>query len=305
MRRHKQVARMTVDVIRGNVVLTVSPPRAHDIAMVIERSGPREEWLRETVRLMLTAADRLGIPSDLVPRLSRRQFLRDWDLDQTTAAAPPPVTNNAQLSVTPGLALPQTSTEISAPYAQNQEVAASLVHAAAVHAAELAQEAVDSAADRAAEAASTARAQRSAAVENAAEAVAARVAKAAAAVESEADEAALTVAQAAFDAAFLIASTVKPGSERDAALTATLVATAVSAIAIKTAAVTAGARADVAREAASAASAAAVAAADAAKIVDLEVMCAAEAVRAVASEAALTLAVQTDAQATAFALAHS
>jgi hypothetical protein len=304
MRRHKQLARLTVDVIRGNVVLTVSPPRAHDIAMVIERSGPREEWLRETVRLMLTAADRLGIPSDLVPRLSRRQFLRDWDLDQTPAPASPPVTAGAQ-SVTPDLALPQTSTEMSAPYAQKQEVAASLVHAAAVHAAELAQEAVDSAADRAAEAASTARAQRSAAVEDAAEAVAARVAKAAAAVESEADEAALTVAQAAFDAAFLIASTVKPGSERDAALTATLVATAVSAIAIKTAAVTAAARADVAREAASAASAAAVAAADAAKIVDLEVMCAAEAVRAVASEAALTLAVQTDAQATAFALAHS
>ena len=230
---------MTVDVVRGDVVLTVSPPRAHDIAMVIEGSGPREDWLRKTVRLMLTAADRLGIPSELVPRLSRRQFLRDWDLDEAPAAA-----WSALLAVPDDLAAAPLATVSPAPYAQKQEVAASLVYAAAVHAAELAQEAVDSAADRAAEAASTARARRSAAVEGAAQAVAARVAQAA------------------------------------------------------------SARADVAREAATAAAAPAVAAADAAKIVDLEVMCAAEAVRAVASEAALTLAVQTNAQATAFALAH-
>lgn len=179
------------------------------------------------------------------------------------------------------------------------EVAASLVHTAAVQAAERAEAAVETAAHRAAEAASTARDQRSAAVQVAADAVAARVAAAAAAVEDEADIAALTVAQAAFDAALLIASTVAPGSERDAALTATLVATAVSGIAIKTAAVTAAARAAVAQEAAAAAAAAAVAAADAAKIVDLEVLCAAEAVRAVATQAASVLAEQTEAEATA------
>jgi hypothetical protein len=267
---------MAVDVDRGRVVLTISPPRAHAIAMAIEETEPREEWLQEAVMLMLTAADRLGIPSELVPRLSRRQFLHDWESHQAAAE----------------------------PAAHQQEVAASLVHEAAVQAAELAQEAVDSAADRAAAAALTARDQRSAAVDEAAEAVAARVARAAAAVQNEADAAALTVAQAAFEAAFLIASTVQPGTERDAALTATLVATAVSSIAIKTAAVTASARADVAREAATAAAAAAVAAADAAEIVDLEVACAAEAVRAVASQTALSLARETDAQATAFALAQ-
>ena len=185
-----------------------------------------------------------------------------------------------------------------------QEVAASIVHEAAVHAAELTQEAVETAADRAAAAASTARTERSAAVDRAAEVVAEQVTTAAAVVKGEADAAAVAVAQAAFDAALVIASTVAPGTERDAALTATLVATAVSAVAIKTAAVTAAARADVAREAAAAASAAAVAAADAAKMVDLEVLAAAEAVRAVATETAVTLAERTDAEALAFALSH-
>lgn len=182
--------------------------------------------------------------------------------------------------------------------------AALLVHEEALTAAAVAQEAVDGAADRAAIAALTARAARSAAVHHAAEAVAARVARAAAAAESEADAAALTVARAAFDAALLIASTLTPGSERDAALTANLVATAVSATAIKTAAVTSAARADVAREASAAASAAVVAAADAAVMVDFEVSCAAQAIRAVATETALALAERTDARAAALALIH-
>lgn len=80
-----------------------------------------------------------------------------------------------------------------------------------------------------------------------------------------------------------------------------------SGIAIKTAAVTAAARAEVAQEAATAAAPAApaaVAATDAAKIVDLEVLCAAEAVRAVATQTASVLAEKTEAQATAFARAR-
>jgi len=222
--------------------------------------------------------------------------------DEAPAAVATPVTAQMRAASAPAPETTGATQAAAGSSMQKQEMAASLVHAAAVDAAKLAQEAVHTAADRAAEAASAARVQRSVAVENAAEAVAARVAAAAAAVESEADAAALTVAQAAFDAALLIASTVAPGTERDAALTATLVATAVSAIAIKTAALTASARADVAHEAAMAASAAAVAAADAATLVDLEVACAAEAVRAVATEAALTLAERIDAEASAFAL---
>lgn len=200
-----------------------------------------------------------------------------------------------QAEVTPPVTTP--AVELPEP-----EAAASLVHTAAVHAAERAEAAVETAAHRAADAATTARDQRSAAVRRAADAVATQVAAAAAAVQDEADIAALTVAQAAFDAALVIASTVAPGAERDAALTATLVATAVSGIAIKTAAVTAAARAEVAQEAAVAAAAAAVAAADAARIVDLEVQCAAEAVRAVATETATVLAEQTEAEATAITL---
>jgi hypothetical protein len=216
------------------------------------------------------------------------QSLDVQHVDAVPPAAPTPV--------------PATSTpapHVTEPAGHEQEVAASLVHESAVHAAERAQAAVDSAAERAAAAASTARAQRSTAVQVAAEAVAARVAEAAAAAGNEADLAALTVARAAFDAALLIASTVTPGCERDAALTATLVATSVSAIAIKTAAVTAAARAEAAREAAAAAAAAATAAADAEKVVELEVMCAADAVRAVATEAALVLGEQIDAEAAA------
>jgi len=302
MRWTKHSTKMSVDVERGKVILTTSPLRAHRLAVVINETRPVEEWMREAARLLMTAADRMGIPSDMVPHVSRRQFLHNWQAGDAPALAQ---VIRAQEAAHPEVAAQVVATESVAakPAGDHHEVAASVVHAAALQAAGLAQEAVDSAADRAAEAALTARDQRSAAVRDAAQAVATRVAQAAAAVESEADAAALTVAQAAFDAAFEIASTITPGDELDAALTATLVATAVSAMAIKTAAVTASARAEVAHEAAMAASAAALAASDAAQLMDLEVACAAEAVRAVATETALTLAKQTDAQAVAFAMA--
>lgn len=222
--------------------------------------------------------------------------------DQQAVPTPPQMTATTGAAAASPFSVPAPHTV--KPPAREAEVAASLVRTAALHAAERAETATETAAHRAAEAATTARDERSAAVQMAAEAVAARVAAAAAAVKDEADVAALTVAQAAFDAALLIASTVEPGSERDAALTATLVATAVSGIAIKTAAVTAAARAEVAQEAATAAAAAAVAAADAAKIVDLEVLYAAEAVRAVATQTASVLAEQTEAEATAITLTH-
>lgn len=295
------ITRMSVDVERGHVVLTLSPPRARQLAAVIDEAGPhRDDWIHDTVALMLAAADRLGFRSHRAPRLSRREFLHNWHLDEGPSAHPP-------VSLASATPAEDHRTELSAAAVRPDERdadLAKLVHEAAEDAAQVAQEAVKHAASRAAIAAATAQAERSSAVHQAADAVAARVAGAAAAVQSEADAAALTVAQAAFDAALLIASTVPAGSERDAALTATLVATAVSAAAVKAAAVTAAARAEVARHAASAASAAALAAADAATMVDLEVACAAEAVLAVATATAFTLARQTDEQATALALTH-
>ena len=292
--------RSLVRIQRGNVVLTMSPPRARQLARVVEAAGPhRDDWLRDVVRLMLAAVDRFGLAARVAPRLSRRQFLHDWQLQASPGAQPlpqvsVPTAEGADLAVAAG-----QDAEL-----EQEQHQAEVVRASAERAARLADRAVGVAAECAAEAAATARTERSVAVAQAADAVAARVASAAAAVQSEADAAALTVAHAAFDAALLIASTVPAGSERDAALTATLVATAVSAVAVKAAAVTAAARADVAREAAAAASAAAEAAADAALLVDLEVTCAAEAVLAVATATATALARQIDAQATALALTH-
>lgn len=290
-------AHLSLAVKRGDVVMTIRRVPAAGGSMSGD-SESREEWVADVVALMLSIADDLDMRSGPAPRVLRRPSLHSRHSTGGVRPLTPPVIALAGSSA-PGVS--SRPVERADPSADQKAQVAGVVQIAATHAAAVAQEAVSSAAERAATAATTARSARSAAVNAAADAVAARVAEAAAAVEGEADAAALTVAQAAFDAALLIASTVAPGSEREAALTATLVATAVSAIAIKTAAITAAAKADVAREAATAATAAALAAADAAAVVQLEVLCAADAVREVASATALTLSQQTGAEASAFA----
>lgn len=279
-----QLARMSVNVERRNVVLTISPPRAQHIAMVIDRAQPRQEWLRDTVRLLLAAADRLGVRPELVPPLSRSQFLPDARPEQA------PVADEDDVAAADGTK-PPSSVAVACRQGAEQEQMATLTAPATMEpCADDAQRVVDGAADRVAAAASTARAERASAVAATAEAVADRVASTAAAVQSQADAAALSVARAAGDAAALVAARVGPGGERTAARTAARVVTEVAAATIRTAEATAVARAEAARKAAAAALAAALAAADAATIVELEVANAAEAIRAVATKAHHTLA---------------
>jgi hypothetical protein len=278
-----QLARMSVNVERRNVVLTISPPRAHHIAMVIDRAQPRQEWLRDTVRLLLAAAERLGVRPELVPPLSRSQFLPD------ARPEPVPVASKEEVAAADGTQPPTSQTVTSLQDVEQEQTPPRPARATVEPSAEAMQQVVAGAAEHVAAAASTARAERASAVAATAEAVADRVARTAAAVQSQADAAALSVARAAGDAAALVAARVVPGGERTAARTAARVVTEVAAAAIRTAEATAAARADVARKAAAAALAAALAAADAATIVELEVANAAEAIRAVAAKAHHTL----------------
>ncbi|MET1008313.1 MAG: hypothetical protein ABWX96_22395 [Propionibacteriaceae bacterium] len=285
-------------------MVTISPIRADQLASALRgMAPPSQAWLYDAADRMVTAARQLGIHPKPISGVSRGRFALGDSGTPNESKRPPTIllAGNLAPEVRPTPVPSQPAHALLSAAQESSANTATAVHQAAVDAALLAREAVRAAADRAAGAALAARVVRSAAVDQAAEAVALRVATAAAAVESEADAAALRVAEAAFDAALLIASTVTPGSERNAALTATLVATAVAGIAIKTAAETAAAAAEVARAAAAAATSASIAAADAAAIVDFEVVCAAEAIRDVATAAAVTLAEQTDAQAKALA----
>ena len=70
MSRQNPFVRLVVDVVGGDVVLTMNPPRAHHMAMVIDRVQPREDWLRQAVLSMLVAADQLSISEDFARQTS-------------------------------------------------------------------------------------------------------------------------------------------------------------------------------------------------------------------------------------------
>jgi len=55
MRRRQSSAPLTVEVVDDAVVLTMSRPRAHHVAMVINGARRRETWLDEAAVALLTA----------------------------------------------------------------------------------------------------------------------------------------------------------------------------------------------------------------------------------------------------------
>ena len=166
MSRSEEVA-----VIRGRVVLSLSPPRAAELAAVLARAGNHSNpWLQDMARPLLDAAEPSASRFDPGATLPRRELEHEGHRQGRGPARSLPTILLAP-DATPRLGSSSTRAARSNP-APRVVDEASLVHQAARSAASVSEAAVVAAAERTAAAASAARAARSAAVSEAAEAVA-------------------------------------------------------------------------------------------------------------------------------------
>jgi len=217
-RNHKAHQPMSVRLDGANVVLTLTPQRAHVMAESLDHpDAVRAGWLDEVSQMLRAAAGRRGVSE--APPLTRGAFLRGgW------------ITEDHELAA---------------------DIQADLAAQAAAHT----DDAVVAAAKRAAEAAEDARTMTALAVAAAAESVAETAMLTAAAVQGRADNVARTVADEAAEAATSVAASVPTGGEAEAAVTALLLEARVTAAAVVKAEETALAAAIVARAVAAAAAA--------------------------------------------------
>jgi hypothetical protein len=250
----------------ASVVLSLTPLQAQLLILVITSMQPQNPWLDDVRdQLQLTAPDLASRGSS--PAAS-------------VLAAAKAIINEAQTNV----AAEREAKEVAATAATTEQS----VEAAAVMTAQAASHARDRKAD---------------ATASAAHELAETAAHAATGIQIRADALALEVATAAVQAAETVSASIAAGGDAEAAVIALRLAATVDAAALATVDETALAATAVATAVAAAAAHAALAAAAAAAVFEREVADAASAVRAIATNTARDLAVDTDAKAVEVALA--
>jgi hypothetical protein len=312
---NRRVRQFSVDVVDGNVVMTLSARQLHELAAAWDGTGPEKgDWLKDlNVLLMVLLVGAGGQPtvaSKPNPRMKAAHFMRGgWDFtvaeDSTTnerflASYRSPAEGRGTLAPdhSPIGSSVAVAVEALAIASEAQADWASELEAGAAHAAAAVRDEVYAAANRAAAAAQVARVARATAVAMAVDDVANTVAQAAAAIQSQADADAIEVAHSASNAASVTKAAILPGGEAAAALSAQELAETVASVAVATAKATAVAAAEVARAATAAALIASATAADAAMALELEVASAAAAVESAAVAAADQVIDHTNALAT-------